>query len=68
MNASSANTVSQNRRRSASSANFHELHDPVHRPGVADEVADEPSVRVPAERGPAFAPVELEHLRQLADI
>ena len=54
MNASSANTASQNRRRSASSAKFHELHDLVHSAHVADEVADEPAVRMPAECGPAW--------------
>ena len=45
-----------------------QVHDLVHRPDVADEVADEPALRVPAERGPAFAPIELPRLRKLADI
>ena len=35
------NAVSQNRRRSASSAIFPQMHDLVHRPDLADELADE---------------------------
>ena len=36
-----------------------QMHDLVQRPDVADEVADEPALRMPAERGPAFALVKL---------